>query len=281
MILTLESTLSRAIFLVVAVAITILFSFLAFIHSPDLNQSAIVIYLIVMEVLVVATFLVYRNSTTPKITAVKRLKNPRLEENSFTLAQLLLKEYDYIRETAAQIKSDRHAIVNYFLIISGVFLFIIGRQFFMHSDDFSSLLTNAKTATSMMVIISIAISVIGWIYFMQLIRLRQGWCDSAAAMNQIKDFYIANGRIPDDLARSAFLWDNKVTPKPGKKSNVSYYSTMLISFISAIFFLFASWILSPAAKASSISAFSWLIALYHFVFQMTCYSLFLDYKARH
>jgi hypothetical protein len=281
MIFSLESTFSRAIFLVVAIAITIIFSFLAFIHSSDLKQNAIVIYLIVMEVLVVATFFIYRNSTTPKIIAVKRLKNPRLQENSFALARLLLKEYDYIRETAAQIKSDRHATVNYFLIISGIFLFIIGSQFLARTDDLALQLINAKTAASMLVIASIAINIIGWIYFMHLIRLRQAWCDSAAAMNQIKDFYIGNGRVPDELAKSAFLWDNKVTPKPGKKSNVSYYSAMLISFISAIFLLFASWLLSPDAKAGSIHLFSWLIALYHFVFQMTCYSLFLDYKARH
>lgn len=281
MILSLESTFNRAIFIVVAIAITIIFSFAAFIHSPDLNQVTIVIYLIVMEVLAVATFFIYRNSTTPKIISVKRLKNPRLQENTFALARLLLKEYDYIRDTATHAKSDRHATVNYFLVISGVFLIIVTSRFLARADDLAPELLRAQSATSILVIVSIAISFIGWIYFVHLIRLRQTWCDCAAAMNQIKEFYIANGRVPDDLAKSAFLWDNRVTPKPGKKSNVSYYSAMLISFLSALFLLFASWLTSPNGWTNSISLFSWLIALYHFIFQMTCYSLFLDYKARH
>lgn len=281
MIFSLDSTFSRAIFLVITIAITLIFLFTAFVQSQQLHQHATVIYLLVMEILVIATFFIYRNSTTPKIIAVKRLKNPRLQENSFALARLLLKEYDYIRETAAQIKNDRHATVNYFMIISGILFFIIGSQFLARPDDVVTQLSSSKTAASMLVIASIAICIIGWIYFMHLIRLRQAWCDSALAMNQIKDFYIANGRVPDDLAKSALLWDNKVTPKPGKKSNVSYYSVMLISFISALFLLLASWLLSLNTQSGSIHLFSWLMALYHFVFQMTCYSLFLDYKARH
>jgi len=104
------------------------------------------------------------------------------------------------------------------------------------------------------------------------------WCDSATAMNQIKEFFVVNGRVPDDIARSAFLWDSKVMPKPGKKSNVSYYSAMLISFVSSIFLLFASWLLSPEFSNGNIGLFTWIISLYHFVFQMICYSLFLDYK---
>ena len=113
---------------------------------------------------------------------------------------------------------------------------------------------------------------------MHIIRLRQAWCDSATAMNQIKEFYITNGRVPDDIARSAFLWDSKSIPRAGKKSNVSYYSAMLISFVSSVVLLLASWLLTPSFEMGNVSLFSCLFALYHFVFQMTCYSLFLDYK---
>jgi len=125
---------------------------------------------------------------------------------------------------------------------------------------------------------SFVINFIGWIYFLHILRLRQAWCESAHAMNQIKEFYVVNSRVPDELARSAFLWNGRTLPKAGKKSNVSYYSAMLICFVSAVFIFFASWLLSPAAQQSSISLFTWLIALYHFLFQIFCYSLFLDYK---
>ena len=113
---------------------------------------------------------------------------------------------------------------------------------------------------------------------MHIIRLRQAWHGSALAMNQIKEFFIQNGRIPDDIARSAFLWDTKTVPLAGRKSNVFYYSAMLISFISSLAIIFASSVLSTAQSMLEVPTFSITIGLYHFIFQMMCYSLFLDYR---
>ncbi len=273
MVFTMDSTFKRATFIVVAIAISAIFAFTAFFSSSLSNQRVLVAYLIIVEFLVLITFFAYRNYTTPKNVYVKRLKNPRLQENSFGFSTLLLKEYDYIRDTATQAMNDRHTMVNYFIIISGVIISIIGSRFFSTSDVFAdskyiSIITGA----------AIIINFVGWIYFMHLIRLRQAWCDSAAAMNQIKEFFVVNGRVPDDIARSAFLWDTKTIPRAGKKSNVFYYSTLLIGFISAIVLFFASWLQSPESNAGSISLFTCMFGLYHFIFQIFCYSLFLDYK---
>lgn len=273
MILSMESTVGRAVFLVIVIAISSIFLLTAFIIRPDWNQQPIVIYLVVAEALVILTFFLYRKQGIPRTNYVKRLKNPRLQENSFELARLLLKEFDYIRDTAAQAMNDRHTMVNYFLLITGAFFTIIGNKFFSSENVFEDL-----KYIKIIVGISIIITVIGWVYFMHIIRLRQAWCDSAAAMNQIKEFCVVNGRVPDDIARSAFLWSSRTIPRAGKKSNVSYYSAMLIGIVSAFFVFFASWLLSPEGKQFSISLFTWLIAIYHFLFQMSCYSLFLDYK---
>lgn len=273
MILSLESTVGRAIFLAIVIAISSILVLTAFIIRPDWNQQAITIYLVVAEALVLGTFFLYRKQGIPRTTYVKRLKNPRLQENSFELARLLLKEFDYIRDTAAQAMNDRHTMVNYFLLITGAFFTIVGNKFFSSEKVFEDI-----KYIKIIVGISIIITVIGWIYFMHIIRLRQAWCDSAAAMNQIKEFCVVNGRVPDDIARSAFLWSSKTIPRAGKKSNVSYYSAMLIGVVSAFFIFFASWILSPEGKQFAISPFTWFIAIYHFLFQMSCYSLFLDYK---
>ena len=99
-------------------------------------------------------------------------------------------------------------------------------------------------------------------------------------MNQIKEFFIQNGRVPDEIARSAFLWDTKTVPNAGRKSNVSYYSAVLISFISSIVVVFASFISTPIKESLEIPTFSYLIGLYHFIFQVLCYSLFLDYTSQ-
>lgn len=273
MLLTLDSTFKRAIFIILVISLSFVFAFTAFYYSRDLNQQALVAYLIIVEILVLSTYFIHRNYTTPKTIHVKRLKNPRLQENAFEFSKLLIKEFEYIRETAAQAMNDRHTMVNYFIIITGAFITIIGSRFLgtetlLSDRKYLSIITGA----------SVVINFVGWIYFMHIIRLRQAWCDSAAAMNQIKEFYIANGRVPDDIARSAFLWDSKSIPKAGKKSNVSYYSAMLICFVSAVVLLFASWMLTPAFGTGEMSLFSCLLGLYHFIFQMTCYSLFLDYK---
>lgn len=273
MLFTMDSTIKRAIFIVIVIAISIIFAFAAFFYGQDLNQRGVVAYLITIEFLVLTTFFIYRNYTTPKSIYVKRLKNPRLQENAFAFSRLLLNEFNYIRETAAQAMNDRHTMVNYFIIITGAFLTIIGSRFFGASDIFSD-----TKYIAIIVGASIVINFIGWLYFMHLIRLRQAWCDSATAMNQIKEFFVVNGRVPDDIARSAFLWDLKTLPRAGKKSNVSYYSTMLISFVSSVVLVFASWLVSPEAQTGSISLFACLLGLYHFIFQMLCYSLFLDYK---
>lgn len=273
MLFTMDSTFKRAIFIVIVIAINIIFAFTAFFYGQELNQHGLVAYLIIIEFLVLITFFIYRNYTTPKSIYVKRLKNPRLQENAFAFSKLLLREFDYIRETAAQAMNDRHTMVNYFIIITGAFLAIIGSRFFGASDIFSD-----TKYISIIIGAAVVINFIGWVYFMHLIRLRQAWCDSATAMNQIKEFFVVNGRVPDDIAKSAFLWDLKTLPKAGKKSNVSYYSTMLISFVSAVVLFFASWLMSPESQTGSISLFACFFGLYHFIFQMLCYSLFLDYK---
>jgi len=273
MLLTMDSTSKRAIFILIVIAISVIFAVTAFIYLTELNQRGLVAYLIVIEILVLATFFIYRNYTTPKNIYVKRLKNPRLQENAFAFSRLLLNEFNYIRETAAQAMNDRHTMVNYFIVITGAFLTIIGSRFFGASDIFAD-----TKYISIIVGASIVINFVGWVYFMHLIRLRQAWCDSATAMNQIKEFFVVNGRVPDDIARSAFLWDLKTLPKAGKKSNVSYYSTMLISFVSSVVLVFASWLVSPESQTGNISLFTGLLGLYHFIFQMSCYSLFLDYK---
>lgn len=273
MFFTLDSTFKRAIFIAIAVAISIIFIFTAFFYRPALNQQSLVIYLLLIQAIVITTFFTFKDYATSRVTYVKKLKNPRLQENSFELSNILIQEFEYIRETAKQAMSDRHTMVNYFLLITGGILTIIGSQFFKLEGT-----VPGNVSFGMLTILAVVINIIGWIYFMHIIRLRQAWCSSAAAMNQIKEFYIINGRVPDDLARSAFLWDSKTLPKAGKKSNVFYYSAMLISFISALVIFLASWLMQSSGQTSAVSVFTCIIALYHFAFQMISYSLFLDYQ---
>jgi len=273
MFLTMDSTFKRAIFIAVVFAVNLILFYYAFLYQPELNQKFIVVYFVIIQALILWTFFKYRDYTTARLTQVKRLKNPRLQENSFEFPKLLLKEYDYIRETASQAMNDRHTIVNFFLLISGAVVSIIGSQ--LIKTDLSNI---PPTTVSVLAVFSIFLNIIGWIYFMHLIRLRQAWWSSAEAMNQVKEFYIQNGRVPDDIARTAFLWDSRSIPRAGKKSNVFYYSALLVNFVSSSVMLAGSWLLSMNGGVEGFSIFSGFVGLYHFLFQMVSYSLFLDYK---
>ena len=273
MFLTMDSTFKRAIFIAVIFAVNFILIYCAFFYAPELNQKFVVMYFIVIQLLILWTYFKYRDSTTARLVQVKRLKNPRLQENAFEFSQLLLKEYEYIKETASQAMNDRHTIVNFFLIISGAVVSIIGSQLIR-----IDLTTLSPKTFSILAVLSIFLNIVGWIYFMHLIRLRQAWWSSAEAMNQIKEFYILNGRVPDDIGRTAFLWDSRSIPNAGKKSNVSYYSAMLVNFVSTSIIFSASWFLTLNAGIDGFSFFSCFVALYHYIFQMICYSLFLDYK---
>ena len=274
MIFTFDSPFKRAIFIAIVIAINIILLFTAFVYQPDLHQKPIIIYLVIIQFLILATFFIFRNYTTAKVTQVKKLKNPRLQENAFEISKLMLKEYDYIQKTAHQAMEDRHTMINFFLIITGAVISIIGSKFL--SLDLQVIST---TKISFLIALALFLNIIGWIYFMHLIRLRQAWWGSAEAMNQIKEFFIINGRVPDDIARTAFLWEKRTIPRTGKKSNVFYYSTMLLSFVASTVLLFASWFLGYSYGIHNITMFTVIIAVYHFIFQMLCYSLFLDYQA--
>ncbi|MEE4311876.1 MAG: hypothetical protein V2J62_08375 [candidate division KSB1 bacterium] len=267
--LTFDSIFKRLLLVILVVAIGIILLYTAFFHAQS-QQKTVVIYLIIVQTFVLLTFLAFRNQRAYRRRSVKKLKNPRLEENSFSVAQLLLKDYEYIASTCSEAMNDRHTMVNYFLLIVGAVFTVIATQ--MNMQAFQT-----QHVREMLVIVALVLNFIGWLYFMHIIRLRQSWHGSAMAMNQIKEFFIQNGRLPDEIARSAFLWDTKSVPRAGRKSNVFYYSAVVISFISSVLLTLGSAIASPESAQFSLPAFSVIIGIYHFIFQILCYSLFLDY----
>ena len=267
----LDSTFKRIIFLVVTVAIGVLLLYTAFFYVPELNQKSVIIFLLVIQALVFLTFYAFCDAHAYRLRSVKKLKNPRLQENTFLFSTLLIEDYNYIRDTLKQAMDDRHTMINYFILITGGIVTIT-----VTNLSIAKLLD--PNIRYLLKIAAFVLNIIGWIYFLNLIRLRQAWRGSALAMNQIKEFFIQNGRIPDDIARSAFLWDTKTVPAAGRKSNVFYYSALLISFISSIFIVIASYVSIPAATEIKIPFISLLLGAYHLIFQMVSYSLFLDYS---
>jgi len=196
-------------------------------------------------------------------------------KNGLDFSAILLKEFDYARETASQAMNDRHTLVNYFLIITGVSITLVSTAFSIDKNAFQIPVNQYR----LLEVICLAFNFIGWIYFIKIIRLRQAWHDSATEMNHIKDFYINNSQVKTSIAEKAFLWKTATIPPVDKKSNVFYYSAMIIAFITSLAYLISS--IGVLIETDLLKKWLWLAALlgiYHLIFQIFMYSVFLTAK---
>jgi len=185
------------------------------------------------------------------------------------LRQLALHEYDYIQETMAQAMDDRHTMVNYFLLATGVVMAAISAIFSDEGMRWSSYKNEIASA------ICIIFNFIAWIYFMNIIRLRQAWCESAAAMNRIKQFFLFNFGLLEDDARSPFRWHSKNTPPAARTGTLYYLAMALISFISSVALAATSVLSLPAEFLVTRAWVPALFFLYHFLFQGAAYHVLL------
>ncbi len=148
--------------------------------------------------------------------------------------EILIAEFNYARETAAQAMDDRHKMVNFFLLTVGIFANAIGILLTEKTDkDLFSLMTKNIVVSSLLLLILI----IGLLYLLKLIRLRSAWFESALCMNQIKDYY--NERFPEwGLKAKAFRWTTETLIRQdiSKMRTIFGYSALLIILLNSIAF---------------------------------------------
>jgi hypothetical protein len=211
-----------------------------------------------------------RESSNPAQSQTPAQENPagRLLQASDVLGW----EFEYARVTASESMQDRHTMVNFYLIATGVIasgvIGVLGKE--------SSLPPAVGTALLWV------LCGIGWLYFLKIIRLRQAWHDSARAMNQIKDFYIKNSdKFAPDLLRTAFRWTPGSLPPPDKRWTVFFYSAVLIGFLNSVAYMAGAALLDrEAALQHSWLAIALLIllGLLFFAFHVWLYFEFLRPK---
>lgn len=221
-----------------------------------------------------------------------QVKVPELKfdhpNDQFKFSEILLREFDYVEETASQAMNDRHTMVNYFLLSAGVLLAGLG---VMVSEEGGA---KFPYRFEVMILMSLIFNTVGWVYFMQVVRLRQAWCESARAMNHLKLLYVNNCGISPDLPERVFRWNISSIPDASKKMTVFYFSAFLISVLNAMAIIFASLILpnintlldvKELRQSKFISEQSLWIGLtlgaYHLFFQMSMYTTLLDESTKH
>ncbi len=241
-------------------------------------------YIFIVTALILFVKNKYRESIRyigiPKLEIpAKKKKKEKSEAPTLELQEILLEEFEYIKETAAQAMNDRHTMVNYFLLSAGVVLAGIG---VMVSKEGGS---EFRYRYEAIVALSLLFNTVGWVYFMQVVRLRQAWCESARAMNHLKQFFAKHCEYPPEVAKSAFRWNIESIPMAAKKMTVFYFSALLISLLSAAAIVLASVILVSieqlrGPESEVIPPPDLLIGaglgLYHLLFQMSMYTAMLE-----
>ncbi len=191
---------------------------------------------------------------------------------------ILAWEFSYAQTTASEAMGDRHTMVNFYLIITGVVISAAVALFKPEKGPAGRLTVPAYSYVGTIMVWLVC--VIGWLYFVKLIRLRQAWRDSAKTMNQIKEFYI---RHAENLAAQelieAFRWRPETLPAPEKKWTLFFCSAVLIALINSIAFVVGGILLNLGTfsqrNALLIIASLVIFGLTMFFFHILMYDEFL------
>lgn len=136
---------------------------------------------------------------------------------------IMQQEFEYARETSLQANNDRTQIVNlYVILVGGVGSLALGLPALSAE--------NGQAPSLLLGIICLLLGVLGLFNVLKLIRLRQAWHDSAKAMNQIKDFYMAH--YPN--IAPAFRWRTETIPPPGKMGTITFDLVVLVAVIDSL-----------------------------------------------
>lgn len=161
-------------------------------------------------------------------------------------SDILLAEFGYGQETAAQAMEDRHKMVNYYLIIVGVLLNAVAT---LLKGEVASTVIDGDKPTYAISALLFTLFIIGVLYVLKLIRLRDAWGGSAKMMNTIKKYFDDN--IEDhDLIPDVITWNHISYEKYIKLNGCKtlfFYSAFLIMLIDSLalggslFFICPEW----------------------------------------
>jgi hypothetical protein len=130
-----------------------------------------------------------------------------------------------------------------------------------------------------------ALCIVGWLYLLQIIRLRQAWRDSARTMNEIKEFYIARVALfsPQEFSQ-AFRWRLETLPPAGKLWTIHFFSAALIALLNSLVYVGGA-LLYGFSLGLTAQQWAWaatglaLLGVLLFAFALHMYVVFLGRNA--
>jgi hypothetical protein len=142
------------------------------------------------------------------------------------LDELLAAEYNYIADTASQANEDRARVSSFYLIAVGSLIAALFGTQYSGSD------IQSTTVSLMFGGLFTLLTLLGISTIMQLARLRSAWHESMLAMNQLKDFMVA--QHPE--LSGAFRWKTSTLPSKYKVNSVSNYQAVEVALIGGLMF---------------------------------------------
>ncbi len=153
---------------------------------------------------------------------------------------MLCAEFEYARITASEAMNDRHTVVNFYLLLAGavlsVVLGLLGTGTSGSGTALASLPSDVQTYAGTLFLWTF--DIVGLVYLLQIVRLRQAWRGSAATMNRIKEFYIQHVAMfsPEHYSR-AFRWREATLPRVEKRWTIHFFSAALIALLNSLIYV--------------------------------------------
>jgi hypothetical protein len=200
------------------------------------------------------------------------------DPRTLAASEILGWEFEYAKTTASEAMSDRHTMINFYLVVVSALgaglLIVLGGM-----PDQDGLTGKDGLPTTVGTALLWLLCLAGWLYFLKLTTLRRAWYGSAQAMHQIRRFYIEHSKdFEPETLEDAFFFKPETLPDPDKAWNVFFYSAMLIALLNSAAYvaggILLNWEPSQPLYLPVVGLLS-LFGLAMFAFHVRMYFVFL------
>ncbi|HEX8033621.1 MAG TPA: hypothetical protein VF510_07225 [Ktedonobacterales bacterium] len=146
-------------------------------------------------------------------------------DTTLRLESMLMEEFNYAGVTAYQAYEDRARMFNLYLLLIGVVASAVGAIYQIGQPDASRVLV---------ILLLTAGAVLGFFFFVKLIRLRQAHRDSVLTMNTIKEFYVHKFKAHMPDVEHAFRWRLHTMPKGERLGSVTFLVCYTTAFLGSL-----------------------------------------------
>ena len=146
---------------------------------------------------------------------------------------ILGQEYNYANVTAYQAMEDRARLFSLYLTLVGVLATALGVAYQFGGANNKQISQYFPLIALLLVFL---VGALGVVFFLQLIRLRQAWRQSALVMNRIKEYYIRHfiKQVPD--AVDAFHWRTYTIPTGERFASVTFLICFTVAVLGSLAF---------------------------------------------